>query len=218
MLHNCKVAHVLPRIADCAKNDRNAVLRARCCEYAMLILEHWLDAPEIKRSADLYEDFIRCCVADAMSEVQSIATMCYTLVAKTCPERSCRLFSSFDTVMQRATCFSFSPGPPVFTSPVRPAVVPFWTSPATLQLVAFSSGSSLPTSSPPHFSNRSAELQHQVPDVIEETTPYGESSCVMFSAHKVLKQKKQANVPSLGFGALVSPGREVLPIYVLLSR
>lgn len=29
MLRNCKVARVLPRIADCAKNDRNAVLRAR---------------------------------------------------------------------------------------------------------------------------------------------------------------------------------------------
>ena len=29
MLRNCKVARVLPRIADCAKNDKNAVLRAR---------------------------------------------------------------------------------------------------------------------------------------------------------------------------------------------
>lgn len=41
----------------------------RCCEYALLILEYWADAPEIQRSADLYEDLIRCCVADAMSEV-----------------------------------------------------------------------------------------------------------------------------------------------------
>ncbi|KAJ0039503.1 hypothetical protein Pint_26972 [Pistacia integerrima] len=64
-------------------------------------------------------------------------------------------------------------------------VVPFRTSPATPQPVAFSSGSSLPTSSPPHFSNGSTELQHQVPYVIEETTPYGESSCVLFSARKV---------------------------------
>jgi CLIP-associating protein 1/2 len=29
MLRNCKVARVLPRIADCAKNDRSAILRAR---------------------------------------------------------------------------------------------------------------------------------------------------------------------------------------------
>ncbi|CAK9140826.1 unnamed protein product [Ilex paraguariensis] len=29
MLRNCKVARALPRIADCAKNDRNAILRAR---------------------------------------------------------------------------------------------------------------------------------------------------------------------------------------------
>ncbi|XP_031265020.1 receptor-like protein EIX1 [Pistacia vera] len=140
-------------IADCAKNDRNVTLRARCCEYALLILEHWPDALEIQRSIDLYEDFIRCCVADAMSEP-----------------------------------------------------------------VAFSSGSSLPTSSPPHFSNGSVEFQHQVPNVIEETTPYGESLCVLFSARKVLKQKKHANVPNLGFGELVSPGREVVPIYVLFSR
>ncbi|KAK1260398.1 CLIP-associated protein [Acorus gramineus] len=72
MLRNCKVARVLPRIADCAKNDRNAVLRARCCEYALLILEYWADAPEIQRSADLYEDLIKCCVGDAMSEASII--------------------------------------------------------------------------------------------------------------------------------------------------
>ncbi|KAG2716861.1 hypothetical protein I3760_03G147400 [Carya illinoinensis] len=101
MLRNCKVARVLPRIADSAKNDRSAILRARCCEYALLILEYWADAPEIQRSADLYEDLIRCCVADAMSEVRSTARMCYRMFAKTWPERSRRLFSSFDPVIQR---------------------------------------------------------------------------------------------------------------------
>ncbi|XP_043704779.1 CLIP-associated protein [Telopea speciosissima] len=101
MLRNCKVARVLPRIADCAKNDRSAVLRARCCEYALLILEYWADAPEIQRSADLYEDFIKCCVADAMSEVRANARTCYRMFAKTWPERSRRLFSSFDPVIQR---------------------------------------------------------------------------------------------------------------------
>ena len=92
ILRNCKVARILPRVADTAKNDRSAILRARyacshrpvymflqaiqayillyrCCEYALLILEYWADAPEIQRSADLYEDLIKCCVADAMSEV-----------------------------------------------------------------------------------------------------------------------------------------------------
>jgi CLIP-associating protein 1/2 len=44
----------------------------RCCEYALLILEYWVDAPEIQRSADLYEDLIKSCVADAMSEVQRL--------------------------------------------------------------------------------------------------------------------------------------------------
>lgn len=80
---------------------------------------------------------------------------------------------------------STPPGPPVFVSPVRPAAVPFRTSPATPQPVAFSSGSSLPTSSPSLFSNGSGDLQHQIPDVIEETTPAGESACVVLSAHKV---------------------------------
>lgn len=102
MLRNCKVARALPRIAYCAKNDRNAVLRARfvslvnyrvyseftsgqccsscttlnrCCEYALLILEHWPDASEIHRSAELYEDLIKCCVTDAMSEVWILNSM-----------------------------------------------------------------------------------------------------------------------------------------------
>ncbi|KAL0437301.1 UNVERIFIED_CONTAM: CLIP-associated protein [Sesamum radiatum] len=101
MLRNCKVSRALPRIVDCAKNDRNAVLRARCCEYALLILEYWADAPEIQRSADVYEDLIRCCVADAMSEVRSTARTCYRMFAKTWPDRARRLFSSFDPVVQR---------------------------------------------------------------------------------------------------------------------
>ncbi|CAN4093278.1 unnamed protein product [Withania somnifera] len=101
MLRNCKVARALPRITDCAKNDRNAVLRARCCEYALLILEHWPDASEIQRSAEIYEDLIKCCVADAMSEVRSTARTLYRIFARTWPERSRRLFMSFDPVIQR---------------------------------------------------------------------------------------------------------------------
>ncbi|KAF2304818.1 hypothetical protein GH714_038062 [Hevea brasiliensis] len=82
---------------------------------------------------------------------------------------------------------STPPGPPVFTSPVRPAAVPFRTSPATPQPVAFSTGSSLPTSSPPHFSNGSVELQHQVPQATEDSISIEELPCVLFSAHKNLK-------------------------------
>ncbi|CAN6279203.1 unnamed protein product [Urochloa humidicola] len=101
ILRNCKVSHVLPLIADTAKNDRSAVLRARCCEYALLILEYWADAPEIQRSADLYEDLIKSCVADAMSEVRATARICYRVFTKTWPERSRRLFMSFDPSIQR---------------------------------------------------------------------------------------------------------------------
>ncbi|ONM16043.1 CLIP-associated protein [Zea mays] len=101
ILRNCKVARILPRIVDTAKNDRSAILRARCCEYALLILEYWADASEIQRSADLYEDMIKCCVADAMSEVRATARTCYRMFAKTWPERSRRLFMLFDPAIQR---------------------------------------------------------------------------------------------------------------------
>ncbi|KAL5060769.1 hypothetical protein RYX36_032373 [Vicia faba] len=97
---------------------------------------------------------------------------------------------------------STPPGPPIFTSPVRPAAVPFRTSPASPQPPAFSSP-------PTHYANGSFDLQRQVSDNVGDHVSLGEPSFVLFSAHKVLKQKKQANVPSLGFGALVSPGREV---------
>ncbi|GLT71958.1 hypothetical protein SLA2020_439390 [Shorea laevis] len=109
---------------------------------------------------------------------------------------------------------STPPGPPVFTSPVRPAAVPFRSSPASPQPVAFSSGSFLPTSSPPNLSNGSVELQQQISDGTANSVPAGELSYVLFSAHK----KKQANVPSLGFGALVSPGREISPGPQIIQR
>ncbi|XP_042467461.1 CLIP-associated protein-like isoform X2 [Zingiber officinale] len=101
MLRNCKVARILPRIAEIAKSDKSSVLRARCCDYALLILEYWADAPEIQRAADLYEELIKCCVADAMSEVRSTARTCYRMFTKTWPERSRRLFLSFDPAIQR---------------------------------------------------------------------------------------------------------------------
>ncbi|XWS13531.1 hypothetical protein CRYUN_Cryun36dG0044700 [Craigia yunnanensis] len=101
MLCNCKVSRVLPQIIDHAKHDHNAVLRARCCEYSLLMLEYWADAPEIQRSAELYEDLIKCCVSDAMSEVRSNARRCYRMFKKTWPERSQQLFLPFDSVIQR---------------------------------------------------------------------------------------------------------------------
>lgn len=84
------------------------------------------------------------------------------------------------------THLSTPPGPPVFTSPVRPAAVPFRATPATPQPLAFSSGSSsFPLSSPPHFPNGAVNFQHQVSDVREDSVPVVESPYVLFSAHKV---------------------------------
>ncbi|KAG6556657.1 hypothetical protein Mapa_001598 [Marchantia paleacea] len=101
MLRNSRVSRVLPRLMECAKHDRNAVLRARCCDYALLVLEQWGDSPEMQRSVELYEELIKTCVGDAMSEVRSIARMCYRVFCKCWPERSRRLFVSFDPSVQR---------------------------------------------------------------------------------------------------------------------
>ncbi|XP_078446554.1 sec23/Sec24 protein transport family protein [Wolffia australiana] len=103
--------------------------------------------------------------------------------------------------------FNTPPGPPVFSSPLRPAAVPFRASPASPQPVPFSSSSSLPTSTPPKFANGSAERLLPISSPLDDTT--FESPYVLFSAHKVLKSKNLGNNPSLGFGALVSPGREI---------
>ncbi|KAF8691731.1 hypothetical protein HU200_040122 [Digitaria exilis] len=101
MLRNCKVARILPRIIESAKNDRSAILRARCCEYAILMLEYWVDTPEIQRSANLYEDLVKCCIADATSEVRSSARACYRMFSRIWPERSRQLYSSFEPSRQK---------------------------------------------------------------------------------------------------------------------
>lgn len=81
---------------------------------------------------------------------------------------------------------STPPGPPVFTSPVRPAAVPFRASPVTPQPIAFSPAASLPTSSPPNFANGSLELEHQLSNAaVDDAVPVGEPPYVLFSAHKV---------------------------------
>lgn len=102
---------------------------------------------------------------------------------------------------------SSPPGPPVFSSPLRPVSVPFRTSPASPQPLAFSPAPTLPMSSPPVSANGYTD-GHPQTTAPEEYNHNAESPYVLFSAHKVLKQKKKANTPSLGFGALVSPGRE----------
>lgn len=79
---------------------------------------------------------------------------------------------------------STPPGPPRFSSPLQPAAVPFRTSPASPQPPAFSSGSSLPTSST-QYSNGAFELQHQASDASEDFLPANESTNVLFSANKV---------------------------------
>lgn len=93
---------------------------------------------------------------------------------------------------------------------MQPAAVPFRTSPSTPQPVAFSAAPSLSATPPSNYSDGTNEFQHQVVSDAEDMASLSDAPNVLLSAHKVLKQKKLMNVPSLGFGALVSPGREVL--------
>ncbi|CAA6663666.1 unnamed protein product [Spirodela intermedia] len=99
-----------------------------------------------------------------------------------------------------------TPPPGPAGSPIPHFTVPLRASPASPQPVPFSSGSSLPTSSPP-FANGSTDVLTQISAGVDDST--FESPYVLFSAHKVLKNRKLANISSLGFGALVSPGRDI---------
>ncbi|XP_076909995.1 protein transport protein SEC23 A-like [Bidens hawaiensis] len=106
-------------------------------------------------------------------------------------------------------------GPPVFSSPVQPAAGPFRTSPVTPQPVAFAAA---PATPPSGFSDGANEFQHPMPSNAEDMVALSDAPNVLLSARKVLKQKKLMNVPSLGFGALVSPGREVLQGPQIIQR
>ncbi|KAL8139049.1 hypothetical protein V2J09_005050 [Rumex salicifolius] len=101
---------------------------------------------------------------------------------------------------------STPPGPPMFSSPLRPAAVPFRTSPASPQPVAFSNATTFPPPLQPSLSNGSL---NQIFDAADKSGVIGGTSQIAFSSSKLLKQKKQANVRSLGLGVLVSPGREI---------
>lgn len=85
---------------------------------------------------------------------------------------------------------STPPGPPVFNTPVKPAAVPFRTSPATPQPMGYSSAtaSSLPVSTPSYYSNGSSTgSQRDLPDVVRMEEPIAaDSPYVLFSANKVL--------------------------------
>ncbi|KAG0620882.1 hypothetical protein M758_4G252000 [Ceratodon purpureus] len=102
MLRNCRVARALPRILECAKHDRNATLRSRCCEYALLVLERWGDSPELHRAPDLYQELIRCCSLDAVGEVRSSARACYRVYKRLWPDRARRVYSLLDPAVQKA--------------------------------------------------------------------------------------------------------------------
>ncbi|KAJ3669614.1 hypothetical protein LUZ60_011564 [Juncus effusus] len=95
--------------------------------------------------------------------------------------------------------FSTPPGPPVFSSPLRAPLRPSPYGPGPQSSSLYSGG----------FSNGSQELPVSQTVLARDLDLGFESPFVRFSAHKVLKRKKQANIPSLPFGAIVSPGRVI---------
>ncbi|KAJ0039899.1 hypothetical protein Pint_26997 [Pistacia integerrima] len=205
-------------------------LDCRCCEYALLILEHWPNAPEIQRSGDLYEDFIRCCVADAMSEIinEEDGGMHRRHASPSLRDRGGKMsFTSHASASSNLRGYRTSTMVAMDRSSSLFSGTSLSSGLLLSQTKSLDKGSECSLESVLHASKQKATAI--------ESMLRGQLSCStkfqmllrrqhlmgnlhVFCFQLVLKQKKQANVPSLGFGALVSPAREVLPIYVLLSR
>lgn len=94
---NCRVARLIPKIADLARNDRSHVLRERCAEYLVLVLEIWSSSQEVQRHRDVFQAFIKAAVGDALSEVRATARRCFSLFAEIWPEKANKLLLSVDS-------------------------------------------------------------------------------------------------------------------------
>eukprot|EP00249_Psilotum_nudum_P024451 c29186_g3_i1 orf=111-1496(+) len=113
------------------------------------------------------------------------------------------------------------PGPPIFSSPLRPTLTSFNNTPSS-PLMGPAPFSEIPFHSPKGSANRAPSdgnrfravdaLQSTMSQDDFETSSWSAaSSFVLLSAHSLVRNKKLANIASLGFGALVCPGREVMP-------
>eukprot|EP00898_Chlorokybus_atmophyticus_P009129 jgi/Chlat1/9217/Chrsp98S08480 len=101
VLINCKCPRLVPVIAKTAMKDRSSILRQRCCEYALLMLTEWGEAPEMHRYAETLEELSRAAVADAVSEVRSTARHLCRAVIDLWPERARRFIASLDPSTQK---------------------------------------------------------------------------------------------------------------------
>ncbi|KAG6551723.1 hypothetical protein Mapa_006812 [Marchantia paleacea] len=122
--------------------------------------------------------------------------------------------------------FSGPPGPPPFSSPLRP--IPSFTgvgaSPVrgnTFSEIPLAAGTPPPQpgSANGYPSNADQPLYNTlVEDDFDASGQSASSSFVLFTSQTMLKDKKLTNTASLGFGALVSLGREVSPSPPMLRR
>eukprot|EP00850_Spirogloea_muscicola_P001244 SM000004S15114 [mRNA] locus=s4:1332669:1339409:+ [translate_table: standard] len=96
LLYHCQLHRALPNLLDHAMHNRSSILRARCSDYCLLVLEQWSNTPEVQRAADLYGSMILCCIVDAVSEVRLSARQCFHLYARIWPVQSRHLFAKMD--------------------------------------------------------------------------------------------------------------------------
>nr|PNR49349.1 hypothetical protein PHYPA_011245 [Physcomitrium patens] len=101
ILMNCRVARALPQIITCAKHDRNPILRTRCCDYVLLVLEKWGYSSDMHRVPDLYQELIIWCTLDAMAKVWSSARGCYRVYSRFWPDLARRLYLLLDPAVQK---------------------------------------------------------------------------------------------------------------------
>eukprot|EP00850_Spirogloea_muscicola_P016760 SM000138S00067 [mRNA] locus=s138:346678:353387:- [translate_table: standard] len=96
LLYYCQLHRALPNLLEHAMHNRSSILRARCSDYCLLVLEQWSNTPEVQRAADLYGSMILCCIVDAVSEVRLSARQCFHLYARIWPVQSRHLFAKMD--------------------------------------------------------------------------------------------------------------------------
>eukprot|EP00850_Spirogloea_muscicola_P001307 SM000005S17104 [mRNA] locus=s5:171955:179087:+ [translate_table: standard] len=96
LLYHCQLHRALPNLLEHAMHNRSSILRARCSDYCLLVLEQWSNTPEVQRAADLYGSMILCCIVDAVSEVRLSARQCFHLYARIWPVQSRHLFAKMD--------------------------------------------------------------------------------------------------------------------------
>ncbi|KAG0554331.1 hypothetical protein KC19_12G083000 [Ceratodon purpureus] len=122
--------------------------------------------------------------------------------------------SSFPSFLSPSQ-YAGPPGPPVFSNPSRPAQPApdgrHPRGPSSFAEVPLASHLSAPLADNGHGSLGGSNQQGLLEDEFDAYSLSASAPFILFSAQKVLAEKKLMNTASLGFGALVCPGRDIVP-------